>query len=721
MSGGAVLRMRFGRFDRITLDGIPYRWQVTSVGGHIFARVDDPDWFEEFSHERLDQLFKQEQFRHERNYFTAAQAKVRLISGDVEVSSLSIKERRQIDLRVMFCERFLRMEEEGEASRAEDSMRRAILIIDGERREEERRARRARSGKSYRDVDPPTPRTLRRWLGRFLACDRDPMALRSEYRRSGNRRPRLHPEVRELLVKYAGEYASLTRPTKRSLHLRLLSELAEINQEREARGEDPLPEPSRKAMDRQINELDPFMVAVGRHGKEAALRKHRALGTGVELYRPLERVEIDEWNVSLHTLMTSGHIFWNLSPEEQKRVPRTRTWLTLAIDARTRCILALHLSENAPSTASGMATLSMIHSDKSKIARNAGTRTQWDMYGSAEEIICDNGVAFNNFVFRDAAACLGTTLTFAPAGKPQLRARVERMFGTLHTRFLSPMDGRTFENVVARGDYPAEERAILTVDELYQLLVRHVVDVYHNTPHSGLDEETPRNCWMRLVNRHLVISPPPRSKLREIFGVPLQRKIGRWGIRVLGLRYWSEPLDTLGRAVKDHVEVRVSEDDIGRISVRNGDDWMAVPAVLKETAGVSIAEWIETRRLLKRRFAIEAELAKPVVLAAISEAQEILRLATERAGLRPPVLTTEDLDRAERELGVQMRLTDDPPDDGFDLFSEDVRHPDQAVGGRVPKSGDAGPEAGETPNEKQVGVNNQTSRFGDENNWSMED
>src|SRR3546814_9591971 len=134
--------------------------------------------------------------------------------------------------------------------------------------------------------------TLRRWLKKYVACDKDPIALLGEYRRSGNRQPRLHLDVRELLVKYAHEYASLTRPTKRSLHLRLLAELSELNAARATIGEDLLPAPSRKAVERQIDQLDPFRVDLGREGKEAALRKHRALDTGVNVERPLQRVEI---------------------------------------------------------------------------------------------------------------------------------------------------------------------------------------------------------------------------------------------------------------------------------------------------------------------------------------------------------------------------------------------------------------------------------------------
>src|SRR3546814_19169462 len=95
-----------------------------------------------------------------------------------------------------------------------------------------------------------------------------------------------------------------------------------------------------------------------------------------------------------------------------------------------------------------------------------------------------------------------------------MRGRIEGVFGTIHAQLLSWFDGRTFENVVARGDYPAEARASLLVEELNRVLIRYVVDYYHNHPHEGLGGETPRNCWNRLVGRYGVKPPPPSDRKR---------------------------------------------------------------------------------------------------------------------------------------------------------------------------------------------------------------
>src|SRR3546814_13370942 len=80
--------------------------------------------------------------------------------------------------------------------------------------------------------------------------------------------------------------------------------------------------PSVKALERQISKISLFDLAVGREGRETALRKFGILSGGVDVDRPLERVEIDEWNVSLQTLLTDIAVWNKLPPErsEERRV-----------------------------------------------------------------------------------------------------------------------------------------------------------------------------------------------------------------------------------------------------------------------------------------------------------------------------------------------------------------------------------------------------------------
>ena len=72
-----------------------------------------------------------------------------------------------------------------------------------------------------------------------------------------------------------------------------------------------------------------------------------------------------------------------------------------------------------------------------------------------------------------------------------MRGRIERFFGTMHTGLISRFTGRAFENVMAKGDYPAVGRASVPLDKVAAAQIRFVVDQYHNSPHRGLKGETP--------------------------------------------------------------------------------------------------------------------------------------------------------------------------------------------------------------------------------------
>src|SRR3546814_788148 len=124
------------------------------------------------------------------------------------------------------------------------------------------------------------------------------------------------------------EYKSLTKPTKRGLHKNMCAEIMEMNKRRAAKGETLLPMPSVKALERQISKISLFDLAVGREGRETALRKFGILSGGVDVDRPLERVEIDEWNVSLQTLLTDIAVWNKLPPEQRELVRKSRTWMT---------------------------------------------------------------------------------------------------------------------------------------------------------------------------------------------------------------------------------------------------------------------------------------------------------------------------------------------------------------------------------------------------------
>lgn len=74
------------------------------------------------------------------------------------------------------------------------------------------------------------------------------------------------------------------------------------------------------------------------------------------------------------------------------------------------------------------------------------------MHGTPELIVTDCGSAYKSIEFRAACHDLQITVERAPAGTPWMRPYVERLFRSIGTDLMARLTGRTFGNVLERGD-----------------------------------------------------------------------------------------------------------------------------------------------------------------------------------------------------------------------------------------------------------------------------
>nr|WP_246389284.1 Mu transposase C-terminal domain-containing protein [Microvirga mediterraneensis] len=239
------------------------------------------------------------------------------------------------------------------------------------------------------------------------------------------------------------------------------------------------------------------------------------------------------------------------------------------------------------------------------------------------------------------------------------------MFSTIHTGLISRFSGRTFANIVQKGDYNSEDNASVPLEELAWALVRYVVDDYHNRPHEGLGGETPRDAWIRISREFGRIGLPDRDTQRAIFGILLTRKLSNGGVRILGLRYQSRELhEWLLRKGSVDLEIRLDPEDIGRISVKCGPYWVTVPCLKPEFDSVSLRTWIAASTELRARFQKAAALVRPVVLEAVRAIETLSRDLQEQAGIANELSTPEEIEQAEARLTIAFSLPDwpDAPD-----------------------------------------------------------
>lgn len=679
MSGNSkptAVPRRYGFQDRIgvgigTDHAVYYRCVKTDDDGHLFERVDQPGLFETFTHARIADLERTQGFRYDRDHFDPDKALARQRSGVRGFAFLPDNEKSEIIWRIDWCARFVERRK-ADKEKGVDDIRAVLRKI---KEEIEHAARYAvskkRCGTQIVVRKDPSQKQISRWLDKLVSGGMDPIALRNAYRKCGAKTEGVEAAVEKLMEREARRYLTEKRQTQASVYTDLKLAIGRKN----AKDGTSLPVPCARTFFQRIRNLRAFEKRLGRHGGGKAGKDFVMVSTGFEITRPGERIEIDEWEIPLMTLLIEAGAWDGLTDDEKEAIETARWMLSTAIDTATRVILGMRLGRTATSELA-VSTLAMVVSDKTRYAAAVDAETPWNMCLGLETVVSDMGSGYVADETRAAIAGCGGFLDHNPAGLAHLRPYIERVFGTFHTLLISLFTGRTFENVVSKGDYDPEKRASIAQDEQAWALVRFVVDAYHNRPHEGLDGETPLNAWKRLTKLYKTVQPPDKVTFRNVFGVRLSRVMDSRGVRILNLHYQSLELQKHRRDVGDvEVEVLFDPTDMGCISVRivKGNEdcgLLTVPCARRGFDGVHAADWNRTRADLCRRFGDEAALDEPTVLRAMAAIRSMADAAEKRTSIMTE-LTAAEIDREERALEFAWTDPQDSTSDDSDteLFS----------------------------------------------------
>ena len=481
------------------------------------------------------------------------------------------------------------------------------------------------------DAEPPAWSTLRRWCDAYERAGRDVRALVPAIKSRGNRQPKYAGRRQasftdddrrkaEQVEQIVGEvirvkYLTLERPTVASVHAAVSARIAAINQYRAEIDQLPIPHPS--SIYTAVDRLDPYEVAVGRHGKRYAEEKFRVQKQGPRPGRPLERVECDDTKLDL------------LALDPATRLPLGRPWITTIIDVFTKMITGVYVGFHPPSYLTIMRCL--LHAVRTKsYLKTSYPRIvhDWPAYGVPELLVADNATQFRSQDFELACLQIGTRVEHAPVRKPWYKASMERWFQTQNTRLLHELPGTTFSNVIDRGEYDPQKHAAISIDALMEMAHLWIVDIYHQTIHRGI-RDIPHHRWVESVKEWPPNLPPSSRDLNVLLGSTAERTITPAGIEFLTLRYNCEELALLRRN-PEKVEkflLRYDPQDLSAIYVHDpfNERDITVPALDQEyTKGLS--EW---QHDVIRRYA-RRELRERVDIEALALAKEKIQRIVER-------------------------------------------------------------------------------------------
>jgi len=649
-------KFAFGKDDKVTIDDIEYRPIDVTDTGYVFVRLDGEGVAESFSRTEIARLVGLGLIKHEPNALLPEKARQRLELPAQLLSALSPEQHRRAKGKEAVVQSFLDMEREGLVKRTDESIKQALDSIVG------RAARKLENASRYEErsrsmdaaaVPKFSARTLRRWLRAF-----EDLGVAGLYDASGGGNPfrRLCPDTLALMSECVRGYLSPQKPSQADIYEDVKRAFHKENAARREAGRAELVRPSKETVRQAILSLDPFECAVAREGVEKARRLFSPIGTGLDLTYPLQRVELDTWKVDLISLMTEAGLIPYLSDDEKKALGFTgqkKRWhLTVAICATTRCILAMRLSRT-PTAQATISTLDMMMCDKGYWTDAVGALRPWDMGGTPTLIVTDLGSEYNSYDVRVAARDLGITVEHAPGGHPEMRARIERFFRTMSIKLTARLTGRTFCNMIERGDYDPKARAALTADDLCEALIRWVVDIYHHSPHQGLGGETPANCWNRLTELYGVQPSADLPRRRLAFGTRFTKTLRENGLTVLGVRYHTRQLaEQFLRRRDREMNIRWYGEDIGAIAVEIDGQWIEVPSVFSRFRGVRARTWLATQRELAARFKHEARLEEDTIFDALDAIEAIDGRARARVALIADNWTEEKLAKQEERLFI---------------------------------------------------------------------
>lgn len=301
--------------------------------------------------------------------------------------------------------------------------------------------------------------------------------------------------------------------------------------------------------------------------------------------------------------------------DDRQRLPVGRPTLTLAIDVFSRGVVGFYLSLDPPSAVSvGLCLARAILPKETWLARH-DIDIPWPIGGLMDSVHVDNAPEFRGAMLQRACAEYGIDLHWRPVGRPHFGGHIERLCGTLN-QALHTLPGTTFSNPVMRGDYPSEQKAAMTLDELERWLAVYIAQVYHQKLHQGIGMTPLKKYQQGLLGNQEQLGcgqrplPVDPERLRLDFLPYVERSVQRYGLRIDEIYYYHDVLKPWIRAAQPGADreprrfvVRRDPRDISTVFFFDPELSQYFPIPYRRLSAPSMSLW--ELREVRRRFKVE--------------------------------------------------------------------------------------------------------------------
>jgi putative transposase len=298
-----------------------------------------------------------------------------------------------------------------------------------------------------------------------------------------------------------------------------------------------LKEPNMSTMRRRVDRLQDRLVVAKRYSSKQAR----------EIYEPF-RGSFPGADVPLAVYQIDHSPIDIILVDEKHRRPIGRGYLTIVTDSCTRMLAGFCASLDPPGAlATGLA---MAHAilPKAKWLAERGIDASWPINGIPAKVFADNAAEFRGTMLERACREYGVLMENRPKGQPNYGGHVERLFRTFMHRAQS-LPGSTFSNVLERGEYDSDGRAVMTLAEFENWFTVFVTKVYHQRPHRGIGRVPPVKLFEQFVlgtstTKGIGLPEPVHDeyKLRLDFMPFVERTIQEYGVVIDNIHYYGDVL-----------------------------------------------------------------------------------------------------------------------------------------------------------------------------------
>jgi putative transposase len=394
-----------------------------------------------------------------------------------------------------------------------------------------------------------------------------------------------------------------------------------------------------------------------REGDKAAHERLGLVRPGLRPLAPLDIVQIDHTQVDVHLVDDLG------------RAPLGRPYLTLLLDVHSRCVLGFVVSFDTPSAAVVALAIAQGVLPKGKWLDEHDLQIEWPVHGIPKLLHLDNAPEFHSRALKRGCEQHGIVIDYRPRGKPHFGGHIERLMGTLMTR-IHALPGSTSSNVVERGDYPSEEKAVLTLSEFELVFAREVLGIYHNELHSDLSK-TPLAAWAEGVAK----VDKARLPLNNLEALVLdflpfeERIVGREGVRLFNTNYFHGGLGSLLAGPNRKRRVKYDPRDVSAVFVEMPDGGhLRVPYADLNKPPISLWEHRAARQTLREQG--RGTINEDAIFAAIKANREAIALAQANSKTARRARARSPIGRA--EVSVPARFA--PEHQSLDMAVDAPRH-----------------------------------------------